>query len=451
MLDGIALPRLRSTFPQQVGLDPLDGINKRLALFWPLNEPGGTTVADISPYRRLGVRTNAPTSRVGRKGRYTFFTRASSQYVYQLGNAGITTTTGWSVSLWAYTATSGDYGAFVKIGASGDGFALGVGATNSLESSGAVLNVLLENAAWVSTGFNITTGWHHYAMTMATGNAIKIYYDGAQIYSATTGAPMLIPGTSGLGGASSVQVGGYTSYDVKNRMFQGGVALARVHNRVLAPAEVQRLFRDPWAGTIEPAARLFFAVRAPSSSRTGDLSATLAAATLSATGTLAISGTASATLAATTVVAAGTIALTGATSATLAAATLASTGTISLSATLTATLGAATLSAASTVALTGALTATLDAATLSAAGTAANVITGDLTATLGAATLSAASTLALRGTTTTTLGNATLVAAGTLQLRATASVTLAHTTLSATGTNGNVVNAIVLVWNGVRI
>lgn len=162
----------------------------------------------------------------------------------------------------------------------------------------------------------------------------------------------------------------------------------------------------------------------------GTSSATLAAATLSATGTVSISGTASATLAATTVVSAGTVALTGSTTATLAAATLAGTGTLSLSATLTATLGDATLAAT---------------------GTAGNVVTGTLAVTLDAATLAAASTLVLRGTTTTTLANATLAGTGTLSLRATSSVTLGNVALSATGTNGNVVNAIVLVWNGVRI
>jgi hypothetical protein len=97
----------------------------------------------------------------------------------------------------------------------------------------------------------------------------------------------------------------------------------------------------------------FFGTEAPTTIE-GTLSATLADATLVATGTLPASG------------------ITGELTATLGAATLASTGTLRIAGTLTGTLGAATLSATGVLgalpAITGELSATLGDATLVATG-----------------------------------------------------------------------------------
>lgn len=306
---------------------------------------------------------------------------------------------------------------------------------------------------WISSGENriVTSAASSYAsgddftvaVTWNTSFGQRLYVKGVQLstngwttYASTAGSQVNV---NGLDGA----VWPWADSD------NGGVLYVVVYDRELSAQEIAAAEADPWwwsdrsrrpvwkaeaatsiAGTLSATLAAATLASTATVAIAGTSSATLAAATLSATGTLAISSTASATLAATTVVAAGTVALTGSTTATLAAATLAGTGTISLSATLT---------------------STLDDATLAATGTAGTVVTGTLAVTLDAATLAAASTLALRGTTTTTLANATLAGTGTLSLRATSSVTLGNVTLSATGTNGNVVNAIVLVWNGVRI
>jgi hypothetical protein len=105
--------------------------------------------------------------------------------------------------------------------------------------------------------------------------------------------------------------------------------------------------------------------------RTGTLSATLGAATLAATGTVALKGTLTKTLGALTSAATGTVALQGTLSKTLGALSLAATGelTSSGSGTLTQILGAATLAATGTVALAGNVSATLGALTLAATAT----------------------------------------------------------------------------------
>ena len=172
-----------------------------------------------------------------------------------------------------------------------------------------------------------------------------------------------------------------------------------------------------------------------STGATGTLSATLAAATAAATGTVGVKGTLSVTLAAATCAATGTVQVTGTASATLAAATLSATAQAKSTGTLSATLADATLGAAGTVVsapATGTLDVTLEAATCAAAGTVA--IAGSLTQTLADATVSASGTVAVSGTASVTLADATCAAVGTVAIAGTAAITLADATLSATGT-----------------
>ena len=98
---------------------------------------------------------------------------------------------------------------------------------------------------------------------------------------------------------------------------------------------------------------------------TGDLTATLGAATLTSAGAASVAGTLTSTLA---------------------AATLTATAGAAAGATLTATLGAATVTATATAPVQATATATLTAATLSSTGGAG--VTATLIATLGGATLS---------------------------------------------------------------
>lgn len=119
--------------------------------------------------------------------------------------------------------------------------------------------------------------------------------------------------------------------------------------------------------------------------------------------------------------------------ATLGAATLSSTGTLALTGALNKTLAAVTSNATGTLALSGALTQTLGAATLSADGVLGVVAFGALTQTLEAATAMATGTLAINGTLSQTLGAATSSATGALALSGTLNKTLGAATLSAAG------------------
>lgn len=165
----------------------------------------------------------------------------------------------------------------------------------------------------------------------------------------------------------------------------------------------------------------------------GTLSATLGAATLAATGELAIDGTISATLGTATLSSAGTIGLSASLDATLEDASLSATGTVAISGVVDTTLGDATLSSAGAVAITGAVDSNLDDATLTASGTAQQTTSGTLTATLADATVSATGELYITGELASTLANATVTAVGSLLVSGTADVTLGDATADAAG------------------
>jgi hypothetical protein len=170
---------------------------------------------------------------------------------------------------------------------------------------------------------------------------------------------------------------------------------------------------------------------------TGNLSQTLGAATLSASGQVSVSGSLSSTLGAATGSAAGSVAVAGSLSSTLGTATLSASGGVQASGSLSSTLSAATLSASGTVGaaeITGNLSQTLGAATLSGSG--GVQVAGSLTATLGSATLSGSGGVTVGGTLSSALGAATLSSSGAVEVSGQASVGLAAASLSASGSVG---------------
>ena len=169
-----------------------------------------------------------------------------------------------------------------------------------------------------------------------------------------------------------------------------------------------------------------------STGTSGSLSVNLAAALLSASGTVLVTGTLSKTLAAIALSAAGKTLATGTLSATLANASLTATGTVSVSGSLTRTLDAATLSATGTAQAQGQLSQTLADATVTAAGTVS--VAGQLSQTLEAAEVTATGTAAIAGTLSQTLADATATGTGTVQAEGTLTQTLADCTLAAIGT-----------------
>lgn len=171
---------------------------------------------------------------------------------------------------------------------------------------------------------------------------------------------------------------------------------------------------------------------------TGTLTATLAAATVSATGLVTaapITGTATLTLATLTLTTDADVEVRGTATPTLAPATL-SAGATQLDArtgTLAVTLAPATLTSDVDLEVRGTLTRTLATVTLTTEGDVE--VRGTATPILAPATLTTDADLEVHGTLTATLAPATLTATAGVELRGTATLTLAPATLTGTASS----------------
>jgi len=167
----------------------------------------------------------------------------------------------------------------------------------------------------------------------------------------------------------------------------------------------------------------------------GQAAITLDAAILSSAATLAIGAQAALTLDAATITSAAQLSLMGSAALTMAAATLSATGTLTsgASGTLNVTLDAATLTSAAQLALTGQAAITLDAATLNATGTLVAGAQGAVNVTLDAATVVSSGQLSIAAQAALALSPATLSSLGTLVIVGAATINLGAATLVSFG------------------
>jgi hypothetical protein len=185
------------------------------------------------------------------------------------------------------------------------------------------------------------------------------------------------------------------------------------------------------AGWIEFSKEIYLA---GTGGRTGTLSKTLGALTLSSAGTLPITGAATPTLGAATLVAAGAVPVTGTAAATLGALTVSSAGDVANAAvtgSLSQTLGALTSTSEGAVAVAGTLAQTLGDLTASGAGAAS--VEGTAAPTLDALTAVSAGTVSVEGTSAVTLDALTLSAAGAVPVTGSVAATLGALTVVAVG------------------
>jgi hypothetical protein len=255
-----------------------------------------------------------------------------------------------------------------------------------------VITSNLSGSAWHS----LMWGWND---AVGTNGTIYLFVDGV---SAGTGTGY---GTIGSGSYVSYQLGAVTAAaNLQGRVAHYGlwtgvapdVDLAAAFNAGFLPTQIRpdklRQYLPLWGdgaseidvaggytatptGTTSKAdgpkiyaARPVSIVPRPDGATAGELTATLADATLTSSAALAIRGE---------------------TSTTAASATLAATGVLALQAQLGAQLADAVSSASSAVAIRGAASLTLDAATLAASGGDISPISGALSVTLQSATLNA--------------------------------------------------------------
>jgi len=261
MFDGLLLPSLRSTRPARLELDARDSIN-RDRLCWPLTEPGGKLADELSPRHQRGTLFNTPTRVVSPYGRATNFSGggASSPYI-NVGKAGAAqlpfTFTAWVkvVSTAGYDTIFGQYTDYATSGGIGKMLRSDLGTMTYYTTSSA--------AAYQSvTGGAVTAGvWTFVAITLdgpITGPTYKFVVN----RSISTGT------LSQLYAGGPIVSDIYLGNSERNTLFgpseglNGTMQLASMWPRGLPASDLLRLYRDPLAGLIDPADRLFIAFKA---------------------------------------------------------------------------------------------------------------------------------------------------------------------------------------------
>ncbi len=239
-------------------LDGADPINRGLVGFWPLTDGAGGRALDISTFRNNGALENSPGQYSTLLGKALNFTGGGAGATnVNLGNPNQfnalqvpLTITGWAFP----TASPLDsqtmlaqYGAFAA-GKLVKHVSINAGVLRYISSqSGGVLQVFTAGSMTANT-------WQFWAIVMSGTHASPslAMYVNQGVTTHTPGALDASPDTS-----IATRIGTSTTALItpSNEGYQGRLQNVRMWSRALSRAEIQRLYREPWAGTARPVRR----------------------------------------------------------------------------------------------------------------------------------------------------------------------------------------------------
>ena len=264
MFDGLLLPGLRPTSAARWELDPLASINRGLLRFIPHDEPGGSILRDISPARLHGTTVGAVNRRVAaRLGRATNYPSTGNYGLIRSGKI-VAGQPNWTIAAWVKLASgfSSFNGSPIYTERASSGLdiaglyctASGLGGDRAISAFFVIrndANVLIQGCSGTTA---IADGRWHLIVGTKAGTALSMYIDGKLENTATyAGADTYTDaGIEGRAGsdAQSPSDGAFGDYGP-----------LRLYSRAIAAREVRDIYSDTWSGAIDPAARLFHAVR----------------------------------------------------------------------------------------------------------------------------------------------------------------------------------------------
>jgi hypothetical protein len=243
-------------------LDPLDGINSGLIGFWPLDEAGGAVARDLSPRGVGGAISGATRGVVGRQGRVTTI-GGSTQGVGLASNSALqelhlpiticgwvylTSTASGRTILGQYKDWSvpGGIGKLLRVDGTELRYYTTTNSGNYQQTSGGPaisLNIWTFVAVTVIGPISAPVWRLRRDLTEVTGSLAALRTDG----------PLVEPSYIGNSGFNIATSGAEN--------WAGSLSAVRAFGRALTSSELTRLYRDPWAGTTDPAERLFHVVR----------------------------------------------------------------------------------------------------------------------------------------------------------------------------------------------
>lgn len=223
-------------------LDGADPINRGLVGFWPLQEGAGTRIANLARPGLLGSLSGSPARAVSRFGKAVRFDTSATQFAntgFSVGAPSAGTVSWWQNPTYAFNASNLLRVPWGNIG------------------TGAYLSCQLFSdnnwyVGWVnSTDYRVVVAgsaanwpqqWTFYAFTWGPSGS-ALYINNGTLVASNVTAPVVGASSATLALARLGPAYGFTSH------FAGDLSAFRLHTRALRLPEIQRLYRDPWAGT----------------------------------------------------------------------------------------------------------------------------------------------------------------------------------------------------------
>lgn len=222
--------------------------DRTLVGWYTFDKNNGTYIFDNSSWKKWASYNGTTTQYINDapRGIGFNFNGTNTSSIIIPSNLGLSYTN-LSVSLWANFSTNATggvttHGAFIKIGegnipcagmTGSTGMAIGVGAT-SMENLGSTLFVLHECRRWINTGFNVTPGWQHIAVTWNSTGIPNVYYNGNFIGS--------YAGVNATYPTTRIYIGGYTDPTGGRRQFNGSLDDIQIYNRILTQNEIKAIY-----------------------------------------------------------------------------------------------------------------------------------------------------------------------------------------------------------------
>lgn len=155
-------------------------------------------------------------------------------------SSGYTTTSIANVTLqcWVKIESTSKKGAFIKVGAGGNGYSIGVG-LNNMDANGNEILGLFPGVRWIDTNSTYGTGWKFVTMSISGSSVPSIYLGSTLVGSYSGTAPLTPTFSGGVGSFVGRNVGDEPS---GARAFGGPISKVYIYNRQLSADEISQNF-----------------------------------------------------------------------------------------------------------------------------------------------------------------------------------------------------------------
>jgi hypothetical protein len=226
-------------------------INRGLVAWYPFNDPGGTTVRDISSKNGIGTLTNGPTWNFGRTGSAIRFD-GSDSYVGVVNGSRFFNNNLHSASFWFNANSIANSPVLLSAGdtTTAKDYFIEIAGANSV-LWGSRNGSITQYRTYTSTP-TISGGWHCITIVKTGTTTGDLYIDG--LLQSTYSGDFA---TAAFTNTSTLYIGAYCTA-VSSLSLDGRIEDVRIFDRALLAVEARELFSNSYAG-YAPQKRFLFA------------------------------------------------------------------------------------------------------------------------------------------------------------------------------------------------